>query len=92
MSNDQAFVMALQQLINDISAAGFNPSALQQKIANHGHLKAVKMLLFRNTSGYRNLVQAGRFDLTLEALVLRFPGLFSLNEIQQALNKQDVDS
>lgn len=71
----------------------YNPLQLREMAHTHGALGAVRRLVNAPTpsDGFVRLWSAGRLDLTVEALVLQFPSLFSEAELAAAQRRlEDV--
>lgn len=85
--NHQVFERELRKIINEIAKVNLDPSVLERMVNKYGAVDAVRRLLPKVTTGFRNLIAIGRTDLTIETLIQRFPEIFSQYEIQQASEK-----
>ncbi|MFO7285414.1 MAG: hypothetical protein LOD94_06340 [Gammaproteobacteria bacterium] len=69
------------------SEAGYTASAFLKMVVEHGGVEAARMLIHsqRVSSGYTELWERGRLDLSMEAMIVetpRFHELFSPEEIE----------
>ncbi|HEY8588374.1 MAG TPA: DUF262 domain-containing protein [Naasia sp.] len=69
----------------------YHPLQLKEMAHQHGAVGAVRRLVSAPTpsDGFVRLWDAGRLDLTVEALVLRYPSLFSEDELSAARRRLD---
>jgi Protein of unknown function DUF262 len=89
---DGALEKALFTLIERCkSEIDYHPLQLREMAHAHGALGAVRRLVNAPTpsDGFVRLWNAGRLDLTVEALVLEFPSLFSDSELDAARRRLD---
>lgn len=76
-----------------IREAGYRPKLFLQMLGEQGGLATAKQLLNKDdrTSGFAELYERGRLDLTVEAVALqpRFRSLFTRDELAQARRRLD---
>jgi hypothetical protein len=81
----QKMVNAIQTCIRELH---YNPTLVSQRIGEYGAVETAHwiMRLTGETTGFTKLWEAGRLDLSVEAIILRpeYAPLFSLEERREA--------
>jgi hypothetical protein len=90
-----AAVYAYERVLSDSRGKNIRASRTWQMIKRHGIIGAVERAVNRKseTSGYRTLLDLGLGDFAFEAVVVRYPSLFSPEAIQHSqerINAQTV--
>lgn len=83
----QEFANAIHDMVRECRKLGYNPTAFQVMVHEHGATEAVRRLLQppveQPSDGFTRLWEMGRLDLAVESLAgfdLRFESLFSPEE------------
>ncbi len=80
---ESALFEVIQRCVDEL---GYNPLQLRGMVHDLGALDTVRRILNRSTpsDGFRQLWEAGRLDLAVETVALRFPSLFTPVELTAA--------
>jgi hypothetical protein len=80
---ESALFGIMQRCVDELQ---YNPLQLREMVHDLGALDAVRRILNRSTpsDGFRQLWEAGRLDLAVETVALRFPSLFAPAELTAA--------
>jgi hypothetical protein len=89
--DERDFVAALQQVVRECRAIGYNPTGFLGMISSRGPFESVRALLrtHRPSDGFMTLWEKHRLDLTVEAVVLRpeWSRFFSAEELSVARSR-----
>jgi hypothetical protein len=81
-----AFVKETRDSINEAKKLGYNPTGFIGMIGQHEVIETARRLVNnpKPSYGYMRLWELKRLDLSVEALIQRFPALFTEEERQKA--------
>ena len=93
MDIELQFHQEMLRIYDEACTFGYRPTYFRRMVNDHGGVQAAKILLGKDSTsyGFERLLEAGRLDLSVEALVLREPwcGLFDLDELREAYRRLD---